>query len=438
MSVQVGVDLASSGTRRVAVERGLAGFRVAPDGARGGTTIIGVPSPALTFRTLSFPFGDRRRLDTIVRQELENSLAFPLTDAVWDYVSRPPDPQGGPNVFAVACPRSRLDDVLERLDGEAAGDVDGEPYAYQRVLTWARVPDALVMDVGHSRTTVCRVTRGHLDSVRVMLHGARELTREGLEQGLASPAARAFFERLLDEAMLPATPAEVPLFLAGGGAQAAGLMEWLSERLGRPARPMPMPEGLSPYAHVVAFGMALAGIKGGESVRLQSRATAGRPLAVTVGILVVLALGLVAVDLRLHELSLRHRVDAYAVAIESVARMAAPSINARAMVVEQLRSLVNARKGGGSGTGVLPTLRAISQALQAAETESGGGGFKVFELDVGGGEVRMRGEAGGLKEVEALRTALGKLGKVDAGSTRSLGENRFSFQMRVTLGEASS
>ncbi|MBM3461824.1 MAG: hypothetical protein FJX76_06955 [Armatimonadetes bacterium] len=444
MGVQIGIDVASSGVRRVAVERRSNRFTVLPAlSSKDGFTVAAAPAATLTFRLLAFPFADRRKLEPLVAQELEHTLAFPLSEAAWDFVARPPREDAPENVFAVACPRSRLDQALEPLDGQAPDQVDAEPFAYQRVLNLAGISDALVVDLAATHTTFCRIRAGSIDYVRVLLHGMRALaaqvaasrgiraeqaTENILRKGIELPEVRGFFERQVSDAMLPPLAAECNVYLCGGGMQTPGLAVWLGDRLGRQVLHVPMPDGLLAERDVVALGMALHGLKGGEGVSLQTRVAAGRPPLVTAGIWILLCLALIAVDLRVHELTLRRQVNSYDQAIKRVAVEAAPEVVSSKVPLDVLRSLVASRKGrrGGGGLDAIALIQKVAEARQA-----GGGDAKVWRIGAGEGTLRLQGEVSSFEQVAGLRKVLSSLGKVTE-ETRGTG-GRLAFTMTVTL-----
>ena len=133
-----------------------------------------------------------RGWESLVRQELEHSLAFPLASSAWDFVAVPARPELEENVLAAACPSDRLKEVLARA-GEKPTVVDGEPYAYQRILASAGIHDGLVVDFGARHTLFCRVRAGHLDYVRALMRGGDEITallasaRGGADPALPRP-----------------------------------------------------------------------------------------------------------------------------------------------------------------------------------------------------------------------------------------------------------
>lgn len=427
--------------------------------ARATQVILSAPAAALTFRALSFPFADRRRLATMVAGELEHSLAFPPGRALWDFVARPPASTSGAaaerlpatsddNVFAVACPRDRLESMLSGLPEVHPTVVDAEPFAFQRVLALAGVHDALVVDFGATHTTFCRIRGGHLDYVRVQLRGGDDLDRHLAQRrntttqaarilkhdkGMQLDECREFFDHILSAALLPNEPTQVPIYITGGAARCRGLIEWLSSRLGRPALTIPVPQGVEPYEEVVAFGMALWGSRGSEGINL-APVKSSESLLIKAGALVAILLLLVSVDLWIHQFALSREVQRYRDAFHTVVGRALPNSDIQSL--SELESIATERSGSANGGGhdMEAIVLVVSQALREAEKLAGTDDIKIGDLSVSGSEVRMRGEAGAYPIIDAFKTALGKRFNTDVNVNSTQVGDRKSFDMVIPFG----
>lgn len=496
MGVQAGIDIGSAEVRRIVVETRWGRPRVIEGGGRAPSTVVALPSTALTFRAMAFPFHDRARLETLVRQELEHSLAFPLADSVWDFVARPPRPELEENVFAGACPAARLRETVVRAEPSTV--VDGEPYAYQRILASAGCPDGLVVDFGARRTVFCRVRSGHLDYVRALMRGGDELTgalatgrglsevaAEALkrEKGLELREVRDFLQGLLGDAMLPEESPDVPLYVAGGGSAAPGLLPWLQERLGRPVQFVPLPAGLSPQRDAVAFGMALWGIRGSEGLNLVATLQGERQPVATAAIWLGLILMLITVGVGARAWSAARKLAAYDAAVLAVVRKADPASAVGPLPVHRLQARVDELQGGrNGGRRLVPLLLMVADALKVAAGGPGaegspnpgaaasgapvegspspslvpqpaasagpsalpggeGGGdaenspIIVSELTMSENELIMQGEARSFAYVTAFKAALSERlqEEVQIPSQGPVGDDRISFTVRVVL-----
>ncbi|NDD29370.1 MAG: hypothetical protein EB084_14005 [Proteobacteria bacterium] len=426
MPLQIGLDRGAAGARRIAVDQRWGRVAVVAPPATAARVVLSAPASNLTFRALTFPFTDRRRLEAMIAQELELSLGFPPGQAAWDFVA-----SAGGEVFVVACASSSVSTLLADDTPPRPSTVDAEPYAFQRVLALAGVTDALVADFGARHTTFCRIRGGHLDYVRVLLRGGDDLDalvgrqralsgpelarRLKHEKGLALAEVAGFIERLLSDALLPPEESTVPLFITGGGARLEGLGPWLESKLGRPVRRMPVPEGVDPDLDVVAFGMALWGLRGGEGVNLHSTHDK-KSLVPVVAALLAIMVALTSLDLGVRRAALSRELARNQEAVRTIARTAG-----NVSSLAELESVLQARSGGASGTGhnLESLMVTLSGAVTKARDAEKAGDLKIEEIAVSANEVRLRGSAAAYPAVESLKNALAaQFGDVNVSSNQ--------------------
>ncbi len=444
MALQLGIDHGSIATRRIAVDSRKGTVVTLAPSSRPSQVVLAAPAAGLTFRALSFPFADRRRLEAMVATELEHSLAFPPNEAVWDFVARPPV-EHGDNVYAVACPRETLAQVLTGAGDVTPTVVDAEAFAYVRVLAIAGVRNALTVDFGATHSTFCSIREGHLEYVRVLLSGGNDLdTRLAEQRHVSATAARTardergieltevrdFFERLLNHALLPTEPPETPIYVTGGLGQCKGLLEWLGKRLARAALPMPVPAPLDPFTDVVAYGMALWGTQGGAGVNLHQQ-SARQPIATRIAVLIAIMLVLLSADVVLHRIILAREIAQCNTAIRVIAKQAVPDANLGSL--SELESVAQERQGKqGKGHDMEAILLGTSKALKAAEKRAGSTDVHILDLSVSVAGLRLRGDAGDYPVIEALKKALATRFNSDVNlSTNNVG-NRKGFEMSLT------
>lgn len=436
MPLQIGIDSGHAGTRRIAVEQRWGSMSVVPAGGRPAQVILSASAARLTFRALSFPFSDRRRLEVMVAQELEHSLGFPPGEAAWDFVARPPAADGD-NVYVVACKQSDLGAVMSAVSDETPTVVDAEPYAYQRVLALAGVADALVADFGATHTTFCRISGGHIDYIRVLLRGGNDLDsgiarRQGgtpssarilkEDKGIALAEVREFFDRVVSDALLPAEPPTVPIYLTGGGARTRGLTDWLSNKLARPVLLMPVPEGVDPSRDVVALGMALWGAKNAEGVNLY-RPLETRSYARPIAILLILMVAFITADLGIRQYVLQRQLQKVEDAVRLVCRNAAG-----VQSLGELQSIVEARKPKSSGLDLEELVRQVAGAVKEAQKKEAEGELKVTHVTFNGTQVKMEGSAKAFPPIDALKSAMAsRFPSVDVSTVNSPGGVTFTL-----------
>jgi general secretion pathway protein L len=264
--------------------------------------VCAVAADRLTGRRLRFPFRDRRRLAQAVPLAIEDELPFDLEKFLVGW-----EPAGGSaqesRVLAYAAPRDEVARIL--AEGREAGleprIVDAEGPVLSNLAGFFELPRvAVLVDLGHRKTTLCLVADGQPLAARAIRLGGRALTealahergasqaeaeREKCEQGLTSRsrALAETFDRLLRElvrslgAMEPAlaeTGASRPdeLVLVGGGAHLHGIEAELSARLGLDARRLAAPPGEHGRALLAAGDPALFGPAAALSLRGTGRA----------------------------------------------------------------------------------------------------------------------------------------------------------------------
>lgn len=286
--------------------------------------VVAVPGASVATHLITLPFTDAKRIDSTIAFEVEAQLPYDLAEAVFDYhVLGVRD--GKSDVLVSALRKEELTAFLQTL---AAAGIDPRvvttsALAYQALLAQALTgePGApppgdaaeAIVDIGHTRTSVCIAHAGSLEYARTFAGGGADLTRvvasefkvslqdaeawknnEGdvtLEQG-ASPesekAAAALLRGLTPivrevRATLRAHAARfrrpvARIYLAGGTARLKGLGALLSRELCTEVRPLdpipransPVPAGCEPLA-AQAFALALRGHGAARAARFNLR-----------------------------------------------------------------------------------------------------------------------------------------------------------------------
>lgn len=256
-------------------------------GLAGTRLVAAIPSPRLTRRALRFPFRDRKRLEQAVPFEIENETPFELEDIVVDYELLPAAGAEA-EVAAAVVRRSEISDTLDRLAGAGLAPrvLEGEGLCLANLEIFrAESGPHVILDLGHSKTTLCLVIDGHPRAARTLPFGGAAIDRAMAEDIGCSPeeAARTkmasgIFERglaardqrvgaLLDhfardlvraltsfEPVLggPVEDTLDELTLVGGTARTPRLDAYLRERTGIAARRLEFP----PRAELGEFAAA--------------------------------------------------------------------------------------------------------------------------------------------------------------------------------------
>ena len=234
--------------------------------------VSAVRGDRISVRRLSFPFVERRRLAQAVPFELEDQVPFDIGEMVidWQLATRE---HGRSEVISVLAPRTEVSALIEALHDARcdARIIESEGLVLSNLATAFDLPGTrLLLDIGHSKTTLCALRDGAAVSARsIGIAGSsfteavaheRSLPLEQAERwkherGVAEPGvgspfprAEAVLERLANEilrfahALEPQLPNGIDgVVLLGGGSQLDRLDGWLADRTGLPTERLGLP-----------------------------------------------------------------------------------------------------------------------------------------------------------------------------------------------------
>lgn len=432
-----GLDRGSTGTRRVSVGVLWGGARV--EAASSGAVVANVPSDMLTFRRLNLPPAGREVRARVVREELSFSLPFSLDEAVWDWTD-------SDDVASVlVAPRGRLEEVRREV-GERA-TLDAEPLSYLRAASASGHEDALVADFGASRTTLCALKDGALDWVRVSFRGGEALTRrvaasrkvsEGeaeelkRREGMQLDECRDWLGSLVEEALLPRPLPFEAVLICGGGAQMPGLREELASRLGHPVDVFPVPDSLSPYRDVAAWGAALAARPGQPRIQLKAATRPTEALRPVYALWIAALLAGVTADLEIRHATLAHREAEQVALLQAAVKQQAPGLaqtplaELAGVLTRQVEAARQARLE--SPTLLLETVGRLAQPLGALP------GLEIRALGYEKGLLTVEGQAPSVQKAEKFRSEAGTiLDNAELVENRAAagGQTRFRLEGRM-------
>ncbi|MBX7079154.1 MAG: pilus assembly protein PilM [Nannocystaceae bacterium] len=300
-----------------ALQAALQGLRAR--GLLGESVAIALPPGTLSYRVLTFPFAEERRIAQTIAFEADGQFPVPLEQLAYGHVVVPAG-QGTGRALMVATARERVDQlatIFKRAGSDLravtsgamaiAQVVDAEPAPAAGAANEAPLaPVSLVVDLGHGSTELVIVgPKGPL-AVRSLRRAGRHVTAAiakayGLDAAAAEVAKRSDgfvphrgLPSVSDEQMRAGTVvaqaiepivreiehtrmwlrstfrSEVTrLVLVGGGARLGGLAPYLTEQTGLPCAPARLRaaanvrglEGRDLSAHVVAIGAALGAVR---------------------------------------------------------------------------------------------------------------------------------------------------------------------------------
>ncbi len=437
---KTGLDVGTTGTRQVSVGL-LWGAAREVDGDPPARANASVPSDLCTFRRLSVPPAGREVRRRVLREELSFSLPFPLEEAAWDWTE-----QGG-QAWVVVAPLDRLERLRRDVGDQAS--LDAEPLTYLRAALAAGVQSALVIDLGASRTTFCGIQDGQLEWVRVLMRGGISLTallaskrnlthtdaeKQKRERGLELAECRQMVDELLEEAFLPAPLPYEHVLLCGGGAAMAGLNSLLKAKLGVEPQLFPLPDSLSPYEHVPAYGAALAVRPNQPRVRLQEPRVSARSSPVTLGrawIAACVLLALLVADLETrHRLLLGQRTQARQAFATTMRGLGTnPKDNPEQQITQLQARLTTARKDRQLSP------EALAEVV-ASLKEPLGSQALLRRIQLDSGKFQLEGQADSIQAADEVRQNLSKVFEaVEMPRTENLSSGKVRFMIEGKVRE---
>ena len=378
---------------------------------KGARPVAVAPSHCFTFRKIRLPQANQKTRRRIVQEELTFGLPFPLHSCLWDYYLQP-----GPEAFAVVAQQSRWQSLASRWGNILSADP--EPLCYLRAALHQGIGDGLIIDWGASHTTWVAIANGKIDWVRSMLRGGQALTQriadesriplqeaEDLKRrrGLDTPGVQAFVQELLEETLLPTPFPYRRVFLCGGGSSMPGLRAFLHTQFGVEPEPFPLPALLSPQEHVSAFGAALAGRPGQQSLRLAASQESGessptRWMAVAG---CALTLWIASTEIRYQgllrqkaQLGIQFRQSAAQMGVQLPKNLTTPAQAEKWLAEQQsFRASVRQRSVG-----------AVADAFaQAAQALRDVGDCQLYSITFDDGKIKLEGEAPSQIKAQQLR-----------------------------------
>jgi general secretion pathway protein L len=250
--------------------------------------VCAIPGERVSRRRMHLPFRDRRRIAQAVPFEVESETPFELDEVFvdWEFTGSGP---AGADVIATVVPRREVAGRLQALRdaGLAPRVLEVEGLVLANLAEWVELPGTrLIVDLGHSRTTLCLLVGGAPRAARTLPLGGRHLTeaiaRErgvplveaervkcrdgvlGVAGAEGSPAGARALDRLARElvrslggleGVLGASPEKAieGMVLIGGGARLQRIDGFLAERTGIPTSRLTVAPG-SPAGALLAAG----------------------------------------------------------------------------------------------------------------------------------------------------------------------------------------
>ncbi len=214
-----------------------------------------------SIRKVILPASAARRLDQVLKFELDEVLPFDIEDATFDYVETARSNKEIA-VLSATIPTERLEELLAGLAAQniSPREVGVDTFSYLNAIATGEEKDEVTafVDIGHARTNIAILDPAE-PTVRTVLRGARQLTEKLAEAGAVPYEKAEIFKReygltgkvgdVLRESLRPLVREIQQTFkghlasggsrvtkvtLSGGGALLLGLDRYLADALGVP------------------------------------------------------------------------------------------------------------------------------------------------------------------------------------------------------------
>ena len=236
----------------------------------GGGLHCAITGELASIRKIILPAGAAKRLDQVLRFELDEVLPFDIEDAVFDYVETTHTVQDLV-VLTASVLHEKVEELIVGLESHniAPREIGVDTFAYLNRISTGNKSDAVTafVDIGHSRTSIAVLDHTE-PTIRTVLRGGRQLTVKLAEVGGADFEKAEMYKRefgltgkvgeVLRESLRPLVRELQQTFkghlaaggrpvtevkLCGGGATLLGLDRYLSENLNIPVEVYEVPTG---------------------------------------------------------------------------------------------------------------------------------------------------------------------------------------------------
>jgi general secretion pathway protein L len=216
--------------------------------AQSDAVAVAVDGEVAFVHRLRLPPTALKQLAEVIPFELEAQVPVDIEDLVYDFVELPRANSSSPvDVLAAAVRKQhvkdRIDVIARAISREAARvGVGALPLSNLALVTPELSSDApvAVFELGENRSEVVVLYRGHPVNARTLSIGV-----SGLPE--SAPQLAAQLRQTMASAALALEQPIQTIYLTGGGAAAAGAVDYLAAEVGTPVTPLPAPrmEGLT-------------------------------------------------------------------------------------------------------------------------------------------------------------------------------------------------
>lgn len=324
--------------------------------------VTAFPPGRISYRNLSVPFSNPRKISQILPFEIEPTLPYPVDDLVLDFHALGANGDSGADIFALAVEKDRLAEYLATLKSAGVDPhrVTAGGYSAALCATAARDEESadayLTLDVGIEAATLFLVADGEVRLARALpLRPGAAADAAGLSRFIRQTLT-AYGEQLLEET------APTALFLTGAGlrgrseemaAEMADRLEWPVRRLdlmaggeGRINAEEEIPWSADDMNGALALALVEIDGRNGLNLRRGAFATrrdwaAHRRTFLTAGIFLMVILGLLGLHLYLDTFALQKRLNRIDAQIHDIFRTTFPDVQRIVDPLHQMRVAMN-------------------------------------------------------------------------------------------------
>jgi len=387
-------------------------------GREGERIILAIPSGRLFLREMELPISDRRKIREILPLELKGETAFDTDELVFDSL-----PLDGGKVLAIWLKRHDLAEQIALMTGNGLEpEIVTASFFHWQILLPEDARSGLVAVTDGESLAVYRDARPFyfraLQQGELFSQVARTLA--ALEIGKGAKVEKVFLHGTAAR-QIAEIPPPPPLFAVLPGNREMDAVFGGENAAGRDLA----------GAYAVARAVALE-----EPVNFRSGAlayTAGRAKALKklriATILAAVLLLLIIAETALRYYLVQRDLNSVDKSIRIIYREVFPNRKKPVDEAAELRAEIKRLGGGAATAGLLPVLRKLADI-------KGGDVTGLFEVEMDGDQLRVRGDARSMTAVNDFRArAVPLFGSAEVGEIKSRPDGSVTFLLRGTVKE---
>lgn len=428
--IYTGIDFASTETKEINIEVNWNKFKKTDKSSTN--PVVSLPAGDFTFRKLLLPFGDKKKVFSIVEEELSYSLAFGIENSSWDFVI---SPSGEGYAFIT------MKDVVNKYKEPVK---DSEITALARSAMFSGYNNCLVLDFGASKTTVVGIKEGFIDIAFVIASGGNDIDKAiATVNGISVKEAKDIKERdgiknpeflkVINDSLKFIKQKKYDtekVVITGGCALAEGFKELVESTLKKDVVDMKFPSGISPYLDAVAFGTAIRAKYPNLYLNFSETKEKKGNIPYFYFICFLIPMILWTVSVCIESSYYKDQTKIYTNAVSDLLRKEFPNKKIQKPITE-LQKAISLRKNSSitSNTKLLDVLSLIGEASKGLENANS---ISVYDVEYNGSDVIVSGEAESIPDADKIREFLQKsFSEVKMTEGNTLKTKRINFTLRI-------